>query len=100
MNTEAKRGLLILVGGLLAYFLIKKIRPLKSKSKKKVSTAKQMDNARLVLAAYKSAVNDGQTSDFLTEMNLEFLKKFGLKVIPDRAAKKYIVVDKLGDKVL
>lgn len=100
MNTNVKRGILIFGGGYLLYFLFKKLKPIEGKSKKKKELKNQLPNARTALAAYRAAVNDGQNTSFLNDMNIEFMKKFGLKVIPDKSSGTYIVVNQSGDKIL
>jgi malate/lactate dehydrogenase len=76
------------------FWAFKKIKPIdvkkKSTSKGKSeasadgSSDEQMKNARVCLKAYSEAKKAGESRDFLAEMNREFQKEYGLKVMPNK----------------
>jgi hypothetical protein len=53
-----------------------------------------------MLKAFTDAKSAGENSQFLNEMNQEFVSKYQMKVIGDKTTKKYIVVDTEGNKVI
>ena len=114
MNTNVKKILLIFGGGYLIYWAFTKIRPFGGKTKSKKSSSsdtsmssfsgesgdKQTKNAVMVLRAYKMAKRNGESKEFLNEMNVETAKEFGLKVYTDKGSGKCFVADLNGNKIL
>jgi len=112
MNTTWKKILLIFGGGYLIYWTFTKIRPFAGstktpKSMKSESSEKsfsgdedQKRNAMMVLRAYKMAKKNGESREFLAELNQETAKEFGLKVMNDKGNGQCFVVDMSGNKVL
>lgn len=111
MNTNVKKLLLIFGGGFLLYWAFKKIKPIDVK-KKSTSTSsdtsanasgdemEKKKNARIVLKAFMEAKKAGESKDFLEDMNREFQKEYGLKVMPNKTTGKPFVADLEGNKVL
>lgn len=106
MNTELKKGLLIFGGGIILFWLFKKVRPVgKVKSKKssskseKVPTQEEKKNALVMIKAYSEAKKAGENKLFLDEMNSEFVKEFGMKVYTDKGTGKLFVADSEGNKI-
>jgi hypothetical protein len=54
----------------------------------------------MVLRAYQMAKRNGESKEFLAELNQETAKEFGLKVMNDKGSGKCFVVDMNGSKVL
>lgn len=107
MNTELKKGLLIFGGGLLLFWILKKVRPVgKVKTKKssekseKTPTPEEKKNALIMMEAYSAAKKAGENKMFLDEMNSEFAKEFNLKVYTDRGSGKLFVADLEGNKIM
>jgi hypothetical protein len=109
MNTEVKKFLLIVLGGYLVYWAFNKIKPVggSSASKKSRSSGSasaggvdEKKNALVVLTAYKSARDAGESKSFLDEMNAEFAKEYKLRVYSDKGSGKLIATDLSGNKVL
>lgn len=110
MNTNLKKALLVFGGGFLLFWAFKKIKPIDVKKK---STSKndsnasadgnsddKIKNAKICLKAYGEARKAGESKDFLAEMNREFIKEYGLKVMPNKTNGKLFVSDSDGNKVL
>lgn len=112
MNTNLKKVILIFGGGLVIYWLFTKIKPFAGTPKApKTSSSSggeksfsggedKAKNAMMVLRAYKMAKRNGESRDFLAELNQETAKEFGLKVMTDKGTGKCFVVDMSGNKVL
>jgi hypothetical protein len=113
MNTNVKKILLIFGGGYLIYWAFTKIKPFGGKTKSKKSSSgdsmssfsgesndKQTKNAVMVLRAYKMAKKNGESKEFLSELNVETAKEFGLKVYTDKASGRCFVADLNGNKIL
>jgi hypothetical protein len=112
MNTNVKKVLLIFGGGFVIYWLFTKIKPFAGSPKppKNVSSSggeksfsgdeEKTRNAMMVLRAYKMAKKNGESREFLAELNQETAKEFGLKVMTDKGSGKCFVVDMSGNKVL
>jgi hypothetical protein len=110
MNTNIKKLLLIFGGGFLTFWAFKKIKPIdvkkKSSSKKDTSVSadgnsdEKKKNAVVCMKAYLEAKKAGESKDFLDEMNREFIKEYGLKVMPNKTNGKLFVSDNDGNKVL
>lgn len=112
MNTTWKKILLIFGGGFLIYWTFTKIRPFAGSTKTPKSAKSgvgeksfsgsedQNRNAMMVLRAYKMAKKNGESREFLAELNQETAKEFGLKVMTDKGSGKCFVVDMSGNKVL
>lgn len=110
MNTNIKKGLLIFGGGFLLFWAFKKIFPVggttKKSSEKDTSVSasgeksgEQKENINLVMKAYLEAKRAGESKQFLADMNREFIKEYGLKVMTDKASGKLFVADASGNKV-
>ncbi len=112
MNTTWKKILLIFGGGFLIYWTFTKIRPFAGSTKtpktdksgggeKSFSGGEDQNrNAMMVLRAYKMAKKNGESREFLAELNQETAKEFGLKVMTDKGSGKCFVVDMSGNKIL
>ena len=104
MNPNTKKFVVIFGVGILLFIAFKKLRPYgikgkKGGSSKVVATGDQMKNAAIVLKAYTDAVNGGEDKAFLDEMNVEFTKTYGMRVISEKSSGKYIVTDLKGNKI-
>ena len=104
MNPNTKKFVVIFGVGILLFIAFKKLRPYgikgkKGASSKVVATGDQMKNAAIVLKAYTDAVNGGEDKAFLDEMNVEFTKTYGMRVIAEKSSGKYIVTDLKGNKI-
>ena len=110
MNTNVKKLLLIFGGGVLLFWAFKKLKPIdvkkKTTSKKDTNASAdgnsddKMKNAQVCLKAYIEAKKAGESKDFLADMNREFIKEYGLKVMPNKTNGKLFVSDSEGNKVL
>ena len=111
MNTNVKKLLLIFGGGFLLYWTFKKIWPIDVKKKSSSSSSEKSvnasgddmekkKNARVVLKAFMEAKKAGESKDFLDDMNREFQKEYGLKVMPNKTTGKAFVADLEGNKVI
>jgi len=108
MNTDIKKLLLIFGGGLVIFWAFQKLKPIggsktppkTGKKKKSENYQEQKKNAVIMLKAFTDAKSAGENSQFLNEMNQEFVSKYQMKVIGDKSTKKYIVVDIEGNKVI
>jgi hypothetical protein len=110
MNTNLKKALLIFGGGLFLFWAFKKIKPIGVTSKKTSSkdtsasasgedSGEQKENINLVMKAYLGAKRAGESKQFLADMNREFIKEYGLKVMSDKGNGKLFVADANGNKV-
>lgn len=108
MNTDIKKLILIFGGGLVIFWAFQKLKPIgsskptksgKKKSSSEPSPEKKKD-AVIMLKAFTDAKSAGESGQFLSEMNQEFLSKYKMKVIGDKTTKKYIVVDIEGNKII
>ena len=111
MDTNLKKIILIFGGGLFLAWAFKKIMPIDVKSKKTSSNdssvsanAEDSDEkkkeAMRVLLAYKEAKKAGESRQFLSEMNQEFVKEYGMKVLTDKGSGKLFVSDNSGNKIV
>lgn len=109
MNTNLKKALLISLGGLFIYWAFTKIKPIDVKQESNSSDTKlsasgesdeeQKKNVNLIMGAYMSAKKAGESKQFLDDMNREFLKEYGLKVMNNKGNGKLFVADADGNKV-
>jgi len=107
MNTNTKKALVVFGGGLLLYWAFTKIRPLGGSKKGKGSTQKsgkvitdeQKKNAIIVTKAYSDAMKASENKAFLDEMNAEFAKTYGLRVLTNKATGSLFATDLEGNKV-
>lgn len=111
MDTNLKKIILIFGGGLFLAWAFKKIMPIDVKAKKtsskdssasasgEVSDEKKKEAMRILLA-YKEAQKSGESRQFLSEMNQEFVKEYGMKVLTDKGSGKLFVSDKSGNKIV
>ena len=109
MDTNLKKILLVFGGGVLLFWAFKKIKPIdvKTKTAKKGvevsadgNSEDKQKNAKVVLKAFMEAKKAGESKDFLAEMNREFAKEYGLKVLPNKSNGKMFVSDLEGNKVI
>lgn len=107
MNTNTKKALVVFGGGLLLYWAFMKIKPFGSKKSKSSSNSKakvfsddQKKNAIIVVKAYGDALKAGENKAFMDEMNAEFAKTYGLRVLPNKATGSLIATDLEGNKVV
>ena len=110
MNTNVKKALLIFGGGIFLFWAFKKIFPVdvkttktnekdKSVSASGEDSGEQKENINLVMKAYLEAKKAGESKQFLADMNREFIKEYGLKVMTDKGNGKLFVADANGNKV-
>lgn len=106
MNLSTKKALVVFGGGLLIFWAITKIRPFGTKKRSKggsnqgkVFTEDQKKNAIIVVRAYSDAMKAGENKAFLDEMNAEFAKTYGLRVLPNKTTGSLIATDLEGNKV-
>ena len=108
MNTNLKKGLLILLGSYIVYWAFVKMKPFGGRASKKSkagaetsrNVAEDKKNALIVLTAYKNAKDAGEPKSFLDEMNAEFAREYKLRVVSDKGSGKLIATDLAGNKVL
>jgi hypothetical protein len=105
MNPNTKKFIVVFGVGILLFMAFKKLRPYGVKSKKvgktnSVATDEQKKNAAIVLKAYNDAVNGGENKAFLDEMNAEFTKQYGMRVISDKGSGTYIATNLQGNKIV
>jgi hypothetical protein len=109
MNTNLKKALIVFGGGILLFYVFKKLKPIggSSKSKSKLSSSKpkeftdeQKKDGAIVVKAYTDAVKSGENKAFLDEMNAEFAKTYRLRVLKNKADGSYFAADLDGNKVI
>ena len=108
MNTSQKKLFIIFGGGLLMFWVFKKLKPIggsdsgssKKKASSKIVSETDKKNAAVVLTAYSDAQKAGESKAFLDEMNLEFAKQYGLKVYTEKGSGLLIATDMDGNKIL
>ena len=110
MNTNVKKLLLIFGGGFLLFWAFKKIKPIdvKKKTTSKAdsnasadgNTEEKTKNAKICLKAFMEARKAGESKEFLADMNREFSKEYGLKVMPNKSDGKLFIADLEGNKVI
>ena len=110
MNTNVKKLLLIFGGGFLLFWAFKKIKPIdvKKKTTSKAdsnasadgNTEEKKKNAKICLKAFMEARKAGESKEFLADMNREFSKEYGLKVMPNKSNGKLFIADLEGNKVI
>ena len=110
MNKNLVKWVLIFGGGLLGFSLFKpKKQELKS-VEESTNTEKSFDsnesdikptkeNAEIVATAYSAAMQAGEPSNKLTELNKECMKEYGLRCYMDNT-NKLIVCDVSGNIIL
>lgn len=110
MNTNVKKLLLIFGGGFLLFWAFKKIKPIdvKKKSTSKSNSNASADgnseektkNAKICMKAFIEAKKAGESKEFLADMNREFAKEYGLKIMPNKTDGRLFVSDTEGNKVI
>lgn len=107
IDNNVKKALLIFGGGLLIFYVFKKIKPFgkkkstsKSKGKTKIVSEEDKKQAAIVMSAYDSAKKAGESKSFLDEMNLEFSKEYKMKVYTEKGSGGLFVSDLEGNKIL
>jgi hypothetical protein len=112
MNSNLKKILLIFGGGYIIYWAFTKLRPIEGKATVKASSSNastseasfaggdsQKKNAMMVLRAYRMAKKNGESKEFLNDLNVETAKEFGMKVMTEKSSGKCFVVDLNGNKI-
>lgn len=99
MDNNIKKALLIFGGGVLVFMAFKYLKPNKSK-KTSTKTTENTDkkNAQTVLTAYIDANNNGESKQFLNDMNTEFAKTYKMRVYVDKDGGAF-VTDLKGDRI-
>ena len=105
MNPNLKKFLIVFGGGALLFIIFKKLKPYGGKQKEKESTKivasdDQRKNAAIVVKAFGDAMKNGENKAFLDEMNAEFAKTYGLRVLPNKSNGKLIATDLQGNKIV
>jgi len=102
MDNNIKKALLIFGGGILIFMAFKYIKPNKSKKTTSKTSEKtetsDLKNAQLVLKAYIDANNNGESKQFLNDMNTEFAKTYKMRVYVDKEGGAF-VTDLKGDRI-
>jgi hypothetical protein len=100
MDNNIKKALLIFGGGVLVFMAFKYLKPNKNKSKANTIPAPDKDkvNAKTVLTAYIDANNNGESKQFLNDMNTEFAKTYKMRVYVDKDGNAF-VTDLKGDRI-
>jgi len=106
MNTNLKKAILIFGGGLVLYWAFTKIKPIGGMKAKKPSgqsensfSGDQRKNAMAALQAYRAAKRNGESKQFLDELNQELAKEYGVRVYTDKTTGKCIATDLSGNKI-
>jgi hypothetical protein len=106
MNPNLKKFLIVFGGGVLLFVIFKKLRPYggtqkgKDTSTKIVASDDQRKNAAIVVKAFGDAMKNNENKAFLDEMNAEFAKTYGLRVLPNKSNGKLIATDLQGNKIV
>jgi hypothetical protein len=105
MNPNTKKFVVVFGVGILLFIAFKKLRPYGIKSKKSGKSKSavsddQRKNAAIVVKAYSDAVKNNENKAFLDEMNVEFTKQYGIRVISDKSTNTYIATDLQGNKII
>ena len=100
MNDNLKKALLIFGGGVLIFMAFKYIKPAKTKKSTTKNTTENSDkkNAKTILTAYIDANNNGESKQFLNDMNTEFAKTYKMRVYVDKDGSAF-VTDLKGDRI-
>jgi hypothetical protein len=100
MDNNIKKALLIFGGGVLVFMAFKYLKPNKSKSKTTTKSApsKEKIDAKTILTAYIDANNNGESKQFLNDMNTEFAKTYKMRVYVDKDGSAF-VTDLKGDRI-
>jgi hypothetical protein len=100
MDNNIKKALLIFGGGVLVFMAFKYLKPNKNKSKANTIPAPDKDkvNAKTVLTAYIDANNNGESKQFLNDMNTEFAKTYKMRVYVEKDGSAF-VTDLKGDRI-
>jgi hypothetical protein len=105
MNPNLKKFLIVFGGGVLLFVIFKKLKPYggtqkgKDSSPKVVASDDQRKNAAIVVKAFGDAMKNGENKAFLDEMNAEFAKTYGMRVVPNKANGSLIATDIQGNKI-
>ena len=94
----------------MLFWAFKKIKPIdvKKKTTSKADSNASADgnseektkNAKICLKAFMEAKKAGESKEFLADMNREFSKEYGLKVMPNKSNGKLFIADLEGNKVI
>jgi len=100
MDNNIKKALLIFGGGVLVFMAFKYIKPNKSKktTSNKANVNVDKKNAQTVLTAYIDANNNGESKQFLNDMNTEFAKTYKMRVYVEKDGTAF-VTDLKGDRI-
>lgn len=110
MNKNLVKWVLIFGGGLLGFSLLKPKKKELAAVNEKVASEKSFDsnesdvkptkeNAEIVIAAYSAAMQAGEPSNKLTELNKECMKDYGMRCYMD-SSNKLVVCDVSGNIIL
>jgi len=109
VNTDLKKAAIIFGGGIILFYVFKKIRPLGFAKKNKknkgnegksaVDKGDQQKNAAVAILAYGNAKRAGEPKEVLDELNAEFAKLYGLRVYVNRTNGKLIASDLEGNQI-
>jgi len=105
MNPNLKKFLIVFGGGILLFMVFKKLKPYGGKGESKnsiksVSSDDQKKNASIAIKAFSDAQKNGENKAFLDEMNAEFSKTYGLRVMPNKSNGSLIATDLSGNKII
>ena len=100
MDNNIKKALLIFGGGVLVFMAFKYIKPNKSKKTSSTKANVNVDKkyAQTVLTAYIDANNNGESKQFLNDMNTEFAKTYKMRVYVEKDGTAF-VTDLKGDRI-
>jgi len=112
MNKNLVKWVIIFGGGLLGFSLFKpKKKDLESANKSTIPTAEKAfddnessvkptkENAEIVAKAYAAAMQAGEPSSALTELNKECMKDYGMRCFMDKN-NKLVVTDAAGNTII
>lgn len=102
MNISPKLRDGLIVGGVaivILFFLIPRSKKIKKVEGSATNNANNVQNARIVLDAFMSALEAGENAQALNELNKEFVKEFQLKVYKNKEG-KYVARTLDGKDVL
>jgi hypothetical protein len=99
MDNNIKKAILIFGGGILIFMAFKYIKPNKTKkTSTKPTENSDKKNAQIALTAYIDANNNGESKQFLNDMNTEFAKTYKMRVYVDKDGGAF-VTDLKGDRI-
>ena len=66
----------------------------------KENSEEKTKNAKICMKAFIEAKKAGESKEFLADMNREFAKEYGLKIMPNKTDGRLFVSDTEGNKVI